>query len=160
MKGGVDKKDMGGGQGYLGKAMGRCGVVRSKKERTQMRSLSIIFDRGTQFTPQFWRSSQKGLGTHVKLSTNLHPQTDGKAESTIKTLEDMLRDCVIDFKGNWDDHLPLIEFAYNNSYQSSIGITPFEVLYGRRCRSPIGWFEVCEVALIGPELVHEAMEEV
>ena len=67
---------------------------------------------------------------------------------------------MIDFKGNWDDHLPLIEFAYNNSYHSSIGMAPFEALYGRRCRSPIGCFEVGEVALIGLELVHEAIEKV
>ncbi|WMV50450.1 hypothetical protein MTR67_043835 [Solanum verrucosum] len=72
----------------------------------------------------------------------------------------MLRACVIDFKGNWDDHLPLIEFAYNNSYHSNIQMTPYEALYGRRCRSPIGWFEVGEVGLIGPDLVHQAMEKV
>ncbi|WMV59018.1 hypothetical protein MTR67_052403 [Solanum verrucosum] len=121
--------------------------------------LSIISDRGTQFTSQFWKSFQKGLGTKVKLSTNFHPQTDGQAERTIQTLEDMLRACVIDFKGNWNDHLPLIEFAYNNNYHSSIAMASYEVLYGRRCRSLIGWFEVGEVALIGPELVHEAMEK-
>ncbi|WMV18945.1 hypothetical protein MTR67_012330 [Solanum verrucosum] len=72
----------------------------------------------------------------------------------------MLRACMIDFKGNWDDYLPLIEFTYNNSYHSSIGMAPFEALYCRRCRYPIGWFEVGEVALIGPELVHEAIEKV
>ncbi|WMV07709.1 hypothetical protein MTR67_001094 [Solanum verrucosum] len=85
--------------------------------------------------------------------------TDGQAERTIQTLEDMLRACVIDFKGNWDDHLPLIEFAYNYSYHSSIQMTPYEALYGRRCRSPIGWFEVGEEGLIGPDLVHQAMEK-
>ena len=67
---------------------------------------------------------------------------------------------MIDFKGNWDDHLPLIEFAYNNSYHSSIQMAPYEALYGRRCRSPIGWFEVGEAGLIGPNLVHQAMEKV
>ena len=59
-----------------------------------------------------------------------HPQTDGLAERTIKTLEDILRTCVLDFKGNWDDHLPLIEFSYNYSYLASIGIAPFEAPYG------------------------------
>ncbi|WMV19232.1 hypothetical protein MTR67_012617 [Solanum verrucosum] len=100
-----------------------------------------------------------GLDTHVKLSTTIHQQIDGKAERTIQTLEDMLRSCVIEFKGNWDDHVPLIEFAYKNSYHSSIGMAPFEALFGKRRRSPIGWFEVGEVALIGPELVYEAMEK-
>ena len=122
--------------------------------------VSIISDRGAQFTANFWKSFQKGLGTQVNFSTAFHPQTDGQAERTIQTLEDMLRACVIDFKGNWDDHLPLIEFAYDNSYHSSIQMAPYEALYGRRCRSPIGWFEVGEAQLIGPDLVHQAMEKV
>ena len=122
--------------------------------------LSIISDRGAQFTSHFWRSFQKSLGTQVKLSTAFHPQTDGQAERTIQTLEDMLRACVIDFRGNWDDHLPLIEFSYNNSYHSSIGMAPFEALYGRRCRSPVGWFEVGESSILGPEIIHEALEKV
>ncbi|WMV46044.1 hypothetical protein MTR67_039429 [Solanum verrucosum] len=84
---------------------------------------------------------------------------DGQAERTIQILEDMFRACFIDFKGNWDDHLPLIEFAYKNSYHSSTTMAPFEALYGRRCRSPIGWFEVGEIAQIGPELVYEAIEK-
>ncbi|WMV59405.1 hypothetical protein MTR67_052790 [Solanum verrucosum] len=117
-------------------------------------------DRGAQFTAQFWKSFQKGLGSKVNLSTAFHPKMDGQAMHTIQTLEDMLRACVIDFKGNWDDHLPLIELAYNNSYHSSIQITPYKALYGRRCGSSIGWFEVGEAGLLGPDLVHQAMEKV
>ena len=60
---------------------------------------------------------------------------------------------MIDFKGSWEDHLPLIEFAYNNSYHSSIQMAPYESLYGRRCRSLVCWFEVGEAALIGPDSV-------
>ena len=75
--------------------------------------LSIILDRGPQFTSHFWKSFKKGFGTQVNLSTAFHPQTDGQAERIIQTLKDMLRPCVTDFKGSWDDHLPLIEFAYN-----------------------------------------------
>ncbi|KAH0695899.1 hypothetical protein KY289_013381 [Solanum tuberosum] len=86
--------------------------------------------------------------------------TDGQAERTIQTLEDMLRACVINFKGIWDDHLPLIEFAYNNSYHSSIQMAPYKTLYGCRCRSSVGWFEVGEAALIGPDSVHDPMEKV
>ena len=71
---------------------------------------------GSQFTSRFWRSFQEGLGTKVKLSTTFHPQTDGQADRTIQNLEDMLRACIIDFKGNWDKRLPLVEFAYNNSF--------------------------------------------
>ena len=93
--------------------------------------LSIISDRDPHFTSHFWKSFQKGLGTQVNLSTAFHPQTDGQAERIIQTLEDMLRACVIDFKGSWDDHLSLIEFSYNNSYHSSIQMTPYKALY--RC---------------------------
>ncbi|XP_070039839.1 uncharacterized protein [Nicotiana tomentosiformis] len=87
--------------------------------------------RGAQFTAQFWQSFQEGLGNRVNLSITFHPQTNGQAERTIQTLEDMLRARVLDFKGNCDDHLPQIEFAYNNSYQASIQIDPFEALCGR-----------------------------
>ncbi|XP_070017437.1 uncharacterized protein [Nicotiana sylvestris] len=62
--------------------------------------------------------------------------------------------------GSWDDHLPLLEFAYNNIFHASIQMAPFEALYGRRCRSPIGWFEVGEAELIGPDLMYQAMEKV
>ncbi|XP_070032132.1 uncharacterized protein [Nicotiana tomentosiformis] len=74
----------------------------------------------------------------VNRSTTFHPQTDGQAEQTIQTLEDMLHASVLDFKGSWDDHLPLIEFSYNNIFYASIQMAPFEALYGKRCRSPIG----------------------
>lgn len=70
----------------------------------------------------------------------------------------MLRASAIDLKGNWDDHLPLIEFAYNNSFHSSINIAPFEALYGHRCRSSVGWFEVGEATLIVIDSFHEAMD--
>ncbi|KAH0644897.1 hypothetical protein KY284_032781 [Solanum tuberosum] len=118
------------------------------------------YAKGPQFTSHFWKSFQKGLGTQVNLSITFHPQMDGQAERTIQTLEDMLRACVIDFKGSWDDHLPLIEFAYNNNYHSSIQMALYEALYGRRYRSPVGWFEVGEAALIGPDSVLDAMEKV
>ena len=77
--------------------------------------LSIISDRGAEITSRFWRSFQKGLGTKVKISNAFHPQTDGQAERTIQILEDMLRSCIIVFKGNWDRHLLLVEISYNNS---------------------------------------------
>ena len=72
----------------------------------------------------------------------------------------MLRSCVIDFKGSCDDHLPLIDLAYNNSYHSSIQMAPCEALYGRICRYPVGWFEVGEATLLGPNSVLYAMEKV
>ena len=86
--------------------------------------LSIISDRDPQFTSHFRKSFQKGPGAQVNLSTTFHLQTDGQTKCTIQTLNDMSRACVIDLKGSWDDHLPLIEFSYNNSYHSTIQIAP------------------------------------
>lgn len=100
------------------------------------------------------------MGIRVELSTTFHPQTDGQSERTIQILEDMLRACVIDFGGSWDQFLPLAEFAYNNSYQSSIQMAPYEAFYGRRCWSPIGWFEPGESRLLGTELVQDALDKV
>ncbi|GJY03289.1 putative reverse transcriptase domain-containing protein [Tanacetum coccineum] len=103
--------------------------------------VSIISDHDSYFTLRFWQSLQKALGTRLDLSTAYHPETDGQSECTIQTLEDMLRACAIDFGGNWDTHLPLVEFSYNNSYHSSVKCAPFEALYGRKCRTPIAWTE-------------------
>ena len=65
---------------------------------------------------RFWQQLQQALGSTLLMSTAAHPQTDGQSERTIQTLKDMLRACVLDFKGSWDQYLALIEFAYNNSY--------------------------------------------
>ncbi|KAL2230915.1 UNVERIFIED_CONTAM: Transposon Tf2-11 polyprotein [Sesamum indicum] len=81
---------------------------------------SIVSDRDHRFTSHFWRSLQTALGIKLQFSTAFHPQTDGQSERTIQTLEDMMRACIIEFKGNRDDHLPLMKFAYNNSFHSSI----------------------------------------
>ncbi|KAI3708785.1 hypothetical protein L2E82_38236 [Cichorium intybus] len=105
-------------------------------------------------------SLQKQLGTKVLMSTAYHPQTDGQSERTIQTLEDMLRTCVIDFGGSWEDHLPLVEFAYNNSYHSSIQMAPYEALYGAPCRTPTCWTEVGEKPLAGPEIVAQTEEKI
>nr|GEW51728.1 putative reverse transcriptase domain-containing protein [Tanacetum cinerariifolium] len=99
--------------------------------------VSIICDRDGRFTSKFWRSFQKALGTDISMSIAYHPETDGKSERTIQTLEDMLRACVIDFGKGWVKHLPLCEFSNNNSYHTSIKASPYEALYGRKCRSPV-----------------------
>ena len=104
--------------------------------------LSIVFDRDARFTSRFWHGFQSTMGTDLDLSTAFHPQTNGQSEKTIQTLEDMLRACALDYTGNWDQHLPLAEFAYNNNCHSSIEMAPYEALYGRRCRTPICWDEV------------------
>ena len=96
----------------------------------------------------------------LSLSTAYHPETDGQSERTIQTLEDLLRFCVIDFEGSWEDQLPLVEFTYNNSYQASIGMAPYEALYGRKCRSPLCWTEVGERKLYGPEIVEQTAQKI
>ena len=78
----------------------------------------------------FWKSFQYAKGTQLMMSITFHPQTDGQSERTIQTLEDMLQACILNLKGSWEEHLPLVEFAYNNSYQESIQTTPYEALYG------------------------------
>ncbi|GJR14135.1 putative reverse transcriptase domain-containing protein [Tanacetum coccineum] len=122
--------------------------------------VSIISDHDSHFTLRFWQSLQKALGTQLDLSTAYHTQTDGQSERTIQTLEDMLRACAIDFGGNWDTHLPLVEFSYNNSYHSSVKCAPFEALYGRKCQTPIAWAEVGEIKLFGPEIVQETTNKI
>ena len=96
----------------------------------------------------------------LSFSTAFHPQTDGQSERVIQVLEDMLRACAIDSQTVWDRSLPLAEFAYNNSYQASIGMPPYEALYGRRCRTPLCWDEVGERWLDSPELVDHVFEQV
>nr|GEY34341.1 putative polyprotein [Tanacetum cinerariifolium] len=105
-------------------------------------STSIVSDRDSRFTSRFWKGLQKAWGTRLKFSTSFHPQTDGQSERTIQTLEDMLRACALEWTGNRDEYLCLVEFAYNNSWHASIKATPFELLYGRKCRVPICWNEV------------------
>ncbi|GJT54459.1 putative reverse transcriptase domain-containing protein [Tanacetum coccineum] len=134
---------------YLRKIVSSHGVLRS-----------IISDRDSHFTSRFWQSLQKALGTQLDLSTAYHPQTDGQSERTIQTLEDMLRACMIDFGNGWDRYLPLVEFLYNNSYHTSIKATPFEALYGRKCRSPVCWAKVGEAQLTKPKIIHETMEKI
>ena len=115
-------------QVYLDEIVARHGVP-----------LKIISDRDTRFTSHFWASMQRELGSRVALSTAYHPQTDGQTERKIQTVEDMLRACVLEFGGNWDKYLPLVEFSYNNSYHASIKMPPYEALYGRKCRTPLCW---------------------
>ncbi|GKC83100.1 putative reverse transcriptase domain-containing protein [Tanacetum coccineum] len=99
--------------------------------------ISIISDRDSKFASRFWWSLQRDLGTQLGMSTAYHSQTDVQSERTIPTLEDMLRAYVIDFGGSWDRHLPLVKFSYNNTYHASIKATPFEAIYGQKCRSTV-----------------------
>ncbi|GJW89544.1 putative nucleotidyltransferase, ribonuclease H [Tanacetum coccineum] len=121
---------------------------------------AIVSDRDPRFTSRFWKGLQKAWGTRLKFSTAFHPETDGQSERTIQTLEDMLRSCALEWAGNWDDYICLVEFAYNNSWHASIKCAPFEMLYGRKCRAPICWDQVGERILEGPEMIEVTNEKV
>ncbi|KAA0066897.1 pol protein [Cucumis melo var. makuwa] len=115
--------------------------------------VSIVSDRDAPFTSKFWKGLQLALGTRLDFSTVFHPQTNGQTERLNQVLEYMLRARVLKFLGSWDSHLHLMEFTYNNSYQATIGMAPFEALYGKCCRSSVCWGEVGEQRMLGPELV-------
>lgn len=106
--------------------------------------MMISSDRGSIFTSKFWESIQSAMGTMIRFSTTFHPQTSGQVERVNQVLEDMLRACVISFGMKWEDCLPFVEFSYNNSYQASSGKALFEILYGRKCRTPLNWSETSE----------------
>ena len=93
-------------------------------------------------------------------SSAYHPQTTGQTERVNQILEDMLRACVISSMGSWEKWLPLAEFSYNNSYQESIKMAPFEALYGQKCRTPLNWIEPGERRYYGIDFVKEAEEQV
>ena len=122
--------------------------------------VTVISDRDVRFTSRFWGKFHEDLGTRLQFSTAFHPQTDGQSERTIQTLEDMLRACVLDFGGSWDTFLPLAEFSYNNSFHASIGMPPYEMLYGRKCRTPICWGEVGQRELGSTEIVQKTTESI
>ena len=95
------------------------------------------------------------LGTKLNFNTVYHPQTDGQTERVNQVLEDMLRMYVMDKPTKWEDFLHLVEFAYNNGQQASLGMSPYEALYGRRCRTPVTWDNPVNRIVLGSELLKE-----
>jgi hypothetical protein len=120
----------------------------------------IMSDRGTQFTSRFWPKLHESMDTKLNFSSAYHPQTDGQTERTNQVLEDMLRACASKHGGSWDKSLLFVEFSYNNSYQASLKMAPFEALYGRKCRTPLYWSETGESQLFGPNIIKEAERQV
>ncbi|KAI5345035.1 hypothetical protein L3X38_012912 [Prunus dulcis] len=121
---------------------------------------SITSDRDPRFPSRFWTKLHEAFGTQLQFSTAFHPQTDGQSERTIQTLEDMLRACALQFREDWDEKSPLMEFAYNNSYQASIRMSPFDALYGKQCITPFYWDEVGEQLLEVANDVERTKEQV
>ena len=114
-----------------------------------------ISDQDSKFTSNFWTTLFKGLNTKLNFSTSFHPQTDGQTERVNQILENMLRLYVKDQPSKWEDYLHLAEFAYNNNYQASAKLSPFEILYGRKCCTPISWDNPIDRLILGPDLLKE-----
>jgi transposase InsO family protein len=115
----------------------------------------IIYDQGSQFVTRFWEQLHASLGTNLIHSSAYHPQRGGQTEWVNQILEDMLWACAMEYPRSWDKNLLWEEFSYNNSYQESLKMAPFEVLYGRRCHTPLNWIVPWEKMIFGPELVEE-----
>ncbi|XP_028963380.1 uncharacterized protein LOC126629798 [Malus sylvestris] len=122
--------------------------------------VSIISDRDPRFTSKFWVAFQEALSSRLLYSTTYHPQTDGQFERTIQTLEDILRSSVLQFGDACHKRLDWMEFAYNNTYHSSIRMSHFKALYGKSCRAPFCWSKVCERVLVGPEIIDETTQNI
>jgi hypothetical protein len=120
----------------------------------------IMSDRGTQFTLKFWKRLHETLDTQLRFSSAYHPQTDGQIERVNQILEDMLRACALQYGTNWDKSLSYAEFSYNNSYQESLKMAPFEMLYGHRCRTLLFWSEAGERKIFGPDILQKAEKQV
>jgi transposase InsO family protein len=120
----------------------------------------IVSNKGTQFTLRFWERFHESLDIQLHFSSAYHPQTDGQTERVNQILEDMLRACALQYGGSWDKSLSYVEFSYNNSYQESLKMTPFEMLYGRGCRTLLFWNETGERKVFRPNILQEAEKQV
>jgi hypothetical protein len=119
---------------------------------------TMVSDRDSKFTSKFWKGLFNGFGTNLNFSIAYHQESDGKTERVNQVIEDMLRMYVMDKPSKWEDYLHLVEFDYNNGYQASLKMNPFEALYGRKCNTPVSWDKLADKAVVGPDLLRE-MEE-
>jgi hypothetical protein len=120
---------------------------------------SIVSDRDPRFTSSIWNSLQEAMGIKLQFSTTYHPQTDGQSERTIQMLEDLLRACVLDLVAV-GRAIFLWWIFYNNSFQASIGMAPYEALYGRKCHSMLYWDKLGERRILGSNIVQDTLDKV
>jgi transposase InsO family protein len=120
----------------------------------------IVSDRGTQFTLKFLERLHETLDTQLRFSSAYHPQTYGQTERVNQILEDMLRAYALQYGRSWDKSLLYAKFSYNNSYQESLKMALFEMLYGRWCRTLLFWSEAREQKVFGPDNLQEAEKQV
>jgi hypothetical protein len=115
----------------------------------------VISDRDIKFTSDFWKELFAGLNTNLNFSTSYHPQMDGQTKRMNQIMEDILRMYVRAKPSKWEVYLHLVEFAYNNGYQTLAKLSPFKVLYGRKCTTPISWVNPVYRLMAGPEMLQE-----
>jgi hypothetical protein len=120
----------------------------------------IVSDRRTHFTSMFWERLHETLDTQLCFSSAYHPQIDGQTERVNQILEEMLRACALQYGRSWDKSMSYAEFSYNNSYQESLKMAPFEMLYGRRCRTPLFWSETGEREVFKPDILEKEEKQV
>jgi hypothetical protein len=133
--------------------LGLCPYIVYRKKRS-------FWIEDHSLPPDFGKVFHEKIGVKLNFSLAYHPQTDGQTERTNQVLEDILRACALKHGGSWDKSLSYAEFSYNNSYQASLKMSPFEALYGRKCRTPLYWDQTGERQLFGPEIIQEAEEQV
>ena len=121
---------------------------------------SIVLGRDTRFQSGYLQKLQEAFGTLLHFSTAFHLATDGQTEQIIQTLEDMLWACTLDFKEAWDEQLALIEYSYNNSYHSNIGMASYEALFGIKCRTSLYWQDIDESLTIEPNLIQTITDKI
>jgi hypothetical protein len=120
---------------------------------------TIVFDRDPKFTSNFLKGLFKGFRTNLNFSTSYHPESDGQTERVNRVIEDILRMYVIDKPSKWEDYLHLVQFTYNNGYQASLKMSPFESLYGRKCNTPVSWDNLVDRTVVGLEFLKEMEDQ-
>ena len=115
----------------------------------------MISDRDVKFTSSFWKELFAGMNTNLNFSTSYHPQMDRQTKRTNQIIEDMLRMYVRTKPNKWEYYLHLVEFTYHNGYQTLAKLRPFEILYDKKCMTPISWDNRADILMVGPELLQE-----
>jgi hypothetical protein len=119
---------------------------------------TIVSNKDPKFTSKFWKGLFNGFGTNLNFSITYHPESDGKIERVNQVIQGMLRMHVMDKPSKWEDYLHLVDFSYNNGYQASLKMSPFEALYGKKFNTTISWDNPADRVVFGPDLLWE-MEE-
>ncbi|KAA3484864.1 Retrovirus-related Pol polyprotein from transposon 17.6 [Gossypium australe] len=139
-------------------------LLTQKELNLRQQRVTMDFVSGLPLTPtkkdSVWKKLHEALGTQLDFSTLFHIKTDGQSERVVQVLEDMLRSCVIEFRSSLEEFLPLAEFSYNNNFQSSIQMAPYEALYCRNFHTPLCWTELGERRIMGPNMVSETEDKV